>query len=299
MAPGSLPAAMILLTGASGTVGSALLRRLLAAGQPVRCLVRDPRELGPARVRVGLVLGDLADPRSFRHAMRGVSCVVHLATATRDSPRASIEEVNGLATLRLARAAEHAGVSHFLLLSTLGASRHSNVRYLRSRALAEQAVTTASLESTIVASSLVLAPGDRMVTALERLSWLPVMPTPGTGHARYQPISADDVASCALAALEERATGRFELAGPEAMTYDELVGGVLRARGRRRRRVHIPASVMHAGLGGLERALGPVAPVTSDEAALLGASMTTERGTADAERLGVRPLRLSAVLADT
>ena len=289
---------MILLTGASGTVGSALLRRLLAAGRPVRCLVRDPRELGAERVRVGLVLGDLGDPSSFRHAMRGVDCVVHLATATRDSPRASIEELNGLATLRLVRAAEHAGVGHFLLLSTLGASRHSSARYLRSRALAEQAVTTASLETTIVASSLVLAPGDRLLTLLERLSWLPAVPVPGSGQARYQPISAEDVASCALAALEEPATGRFELAGPEAVTYDDLVGAVLRARGRRRRRLHIPGPVLRAGLGGLERAVGPTAFATWDEAALLGVSMTAERGTADAERLGVRPLGLSAVLSD-
>ena len=70
---------MILLTGASSTVGTALLQRLLAAGRPVRCLVRDPREIGPERVRVGLVLGDLAEPGSFRHAMRGVDCVVHFA----------------------------------------------------------------------------------------------------------------------------------------------------------------------------------------------------------------------------
>ena len=264
----------------------------------MRCLVRDPRELGPERVRVGLILGDLADPSSFRHAMRGVDCVVHLATATRDCPRASIEELNGLATLRLARAAEHAGVSRFLLLSTLGASRHSSARYLRSRALAEEAVTAGSFESTIVASSLVLSPGDRLLTLLERLSWLPAVPIPGTGRARFQPISAEDVASCVLAALEEPATGRFDLAGPDTVTYEELVGAVLRARSRRRRRLHVPARVIRGGLRGLERAVGPTALATSDEVMLLGVSMITERGTADAERLGVRPLRLSAVVAD-
>lgn len=289
---------MILLTGASGTVGSALLQRLLAEGRPVRCLVRDPRELGPERVRVALVLGDLGDPSSFRHAMRGVDCVVHLATATRDSPRASIEELNALATLRLVRAAEQAEVDRFLFLSTLGASRHSSVRYLRSRALAEQGVAATSLESTIVASSLVVTPGDRLLTLLDRLSWLPAVPVPGPGRARYQPISAHDVASCVLAALDESATGRFELAGPEALTYDDLVGAVLRARGRRRRCVRIAAPAIRAGLSGLERAVGPTAFATSDEAELLSVSMTTERGTADAERLGVRPLRLSAVLAD-
>ena len=53
---------MLLLTGATGLVGSAVLRRLTARGDPVRCLVRDPRRLGAERVRVQLAIGDLSDP---------------------------------------------------------------------------------------------------------------------------------------------------------------------------------------------------------------------------------------------
>jgi uncharacterized protein YbjT (DUF2867 family) len=100
---------MLLLTGATGVVGRALLQRLVAAGTPVRCLVRDPRRLGPDRVRVQLALGDLADPPSFRNALRGVSVVVHLAQTLRDQPGASIEELDGIATWRLVEAASRAG----------------------------------------------------------------------------------------------------------------------------------------------------------------------------------------------
>ena len=63
---------MILLTGASGTVGTVLLPQLLSAGETVRALVRDPRRLGPQRVNVQIALGDLGDPHGLRHAMRGV-----------------------------------------------------------------------------------------------------------------------------------------------------------------------------------------------------------------------------------
>src|SRR5258706_6523605 len=115
---------MILLTGATGLGGSALLRRLTAAGTPVRCLVRDPRRLGPERVRVQIALGDLADPPSFRNAMRGVSTVVHLAASIRDQPRGSIEELNGIATWRMGQAAEPAGVERFVFFSVLRASIH-------------------------------------------------------------------------------------------------------------------------------------------------------------------------------
>src|SRR3712207_3317895 len=105
---------VILLTGATGLVGSALLRRLTARREPIRCLVRDPRRLGTERVRVQIALGDLAEPSSYRNALRGVKTVVHLAASERDQPRASLEEVNGVATWRLLRAAERARVRHFV-----------------------------------------------------------------------------------------------------------------------------------------------------------------------------------------
>ena len=136
---------MLLLTGATGRVGSALLPLLTMRGEPVRCLVRDPRRLGPARVRVQIALGDLADPATFRHALRGVRTVVHLAGAWRDQPAAGLEELNGLATWRLLRAAERAGVERFLFLSPLGATPQHALRVHRAKALAEAAVADAAL----------------------------------------------------------------------------------------------------------------------------------------------------------
>src|SRR5436190_22959948 len=142
-------ALVVLLTGATGTVGSALLSRLVAAGGPVRCLVRDPRRLQEHRVRVQIALGDLAAPSSFRHALRGVDTVVHLAASIRDQPRASIEELNGVATLRLVRAAERSGVERFVFFSAIGASLNERSRFFRAKALAEQAVEESELRTTV------------------------------------------------------------------------------------------------------------------------------------------------------
>src|SRR5688572_26808322 len=146
---------MLLLTGATGRVGGALLTRLMARREPVRCLVRDPRRLGPERVRVQIALGDLGDPSSFRHALRGVRTVVHLAATERDQAHATIEEIDGVATWRLLRAAEAAGVERFVFLSPLGATRHHRSRVHRTKALAEEAVADAALESTILRCSLI------------------------------------------------------------------------------------------------------------------------------------------------
>ena len=292
---------MLLLTGATGRVGSVLLRRLTTARVPVRCLVRDPRRLGPERVRVQIALGDLADPPSFRNALRGVTTVVHLAASIRDQPRGSIEELNGIATWRLMQAAEREGVEHFVFTSALGASAHNRTRFLRAKALAEEAVAASSVRHTIVASSIVYAPGDPLLTLLGRLALLPVVPLSGRGRARFQPIWADDVADCLHAALDRAVDPsapdlRVELAGPDVQTYEDIVNTVLQAAGRPRPLLPVPLGIAARGLRVAEALLKSAAPVTWDQAELLEVSMTSSRGTTDAERLGVTPKRLAAVL---
>jgi len=293
---------MLLLTGATGLVGSSLLPRLLTDELRVRCLVRDPRRLGAQRVRVQIALGDLTDPPSFRNAMRGVDTVVHLAASIRDQPRGSIEELGGIATWRMVQAAQRAGVRRFVFFSALGASTHHRARFFRAKALAEQAVREADLHSIVFSPSIVYAPGDPWLTLLERLALLPAMPISGAGRATYQPIWAEDVADCVLAALRgtrgEDGAGceRYELAGPETLTHTEIVRLALRSLGRRRMLVHVPTPVVSRALRLLEATAGGRAFVTGDGAELMGAPMISARGVADAERRGVVPRGMGAVL---
>jgi len=289
---------MILLTGATGTVGSALLRRLTAAGEPVRCLVRDPGGLGDQRVRVQIALGDLADPPSFRNALRGVDTVVHLAASIRDQAHASIEELNAVATLRLVRAAERAGARRFVFFSAMGARAHSRTRFVRAKALAERAVEISELETTLFAPSIVYSPGDPWLTLLERFSYLPAIPMSGSGRALFQPIWAEDVADCVLAALMATGPRRrsFELAGPDLLSYDDIVRVVMKPTGRHRPLLHFPLPLVRSSLRLLGAVAGQRAFATWEEAELMEEPMTTQRGTADAEALGVRPLAMASVL---
>ncbi|HSY39639.1 MAG TPA: NAD(P)H-binding protein, partial [Polyangia bacterium] len=131
---------MLLLTGATGSIGSRLLPLLLERGEDVRCLVRDPRRLGAQRVDVQIALGDLgelADPHTLRQSLRGVDTVVHLAAAIRDQPPRRIEELNGLATVRLLQAAERAGVRRFVFFSALDAGAAQRTRFFRAKWVAE------------------------------------------------------------------------------------------------------------------------------------------------------------------
>jgi uncharacterized protein YbjT (DUF2867 family) len=290
---------MLLLTGATGLVGSTLLPYLLSDGIEVRCLVRDPRRLGAQRVRVQIALGDLTDPPSFRNALRGVHTVVHLAASIRDQPQGSIEELDGIATWRMVEAAERQGVERFIYFSALGASTHHRTRCLRAKSVAEQAVREANLSSTVFAPSIVYAPGDPWLTLLERLALLPVMPVSGWGRALYQPIWAEDVADCVMATLRQSSWEphrRYELAGPETLSHNDIVRIVLRSLSRKRPLLHVPTPIVSRALRLLEAVMGSSAFATWDEAELMEVSMTSARGAADPELLGVAPQRMAAVL---
>jgi uncharacterized protein YbjT (DUF2867 family) len=291
---------VILLTGASGTVGRALLPLLLESGHEVRALVRDPRGLGRHRVEVQIALGDLArlgDRHLQRQALRGTDTVVHLAAAIRDEPHARVEELNGLATVRLLRAAEREGVERFVFFSALGATEFQRTRFFRAKALAERAVEASPLTTTTFAPSIVYDPDDRWIRLMKRLALLPVIPISGSGRSAYQPIWASDVARCVLASLgREVGRPRYELAGPEVLTYEQVARQVARAAGRDRRLLHVPLGLVHLTLVALRRALGETAFAAWEEAELLEVPMTSPRGPADAVELGVEPQRMADVL---
>jgi len=314
--------AVLLLTGATGSVGSRLLPLLLERGEEVRCLVREPRRLGERRVDVQIALGDLgemSDPYLVRQALRGVDTVIHLAATIRDQPPKRIEELNGLATVRLLRAAERSGVERFVFFSALNASATQRTRFFRAKWVAERAVESSPLRTAVFAPSIVYDRSDPWVTLLRRFSFLPVMPVSGRGQARFQPIWATDVARCVVAALDHhgaeevprhsrwrqagaedngKAGTRWELAGPEALSYDEMSDLVSRVAGRPRPLVHLPLPLVRSGLLAIRSLFGEAVFATWEEAELMEVPMVSERGTADAEELGVVPRRMGDVLAE-
>jgi NADH dehydrogenase len=167
----------------------------------------------------------------------------------------------------------------------------------RAKALAERAVAASGLSTATLASSLVYAPGDRRLQRIDRIgAVLPAIPLMGSGAAAMQPIWVEDVAECLVGALDRREEGRFELAGPDVLDHRELVALALRAARRRRRVLPVPLAVVRPLLYLHETLAGPTAFATWDEAQLLAVPMLTDRGTADAERLGVRPRRMADVL---
>jgi len=297
---------MILLTGATGSIGSRLLPRLLEAGHEVRCLVREPRRLGDHRVDVQITMGDLrelSDPYLLRQAMRDVDTVIHLAASIRDQPPHPVEELNGLATVRLVEAAGRSGVGRFVFFSALGASSIQRTRFFRAKWIGEEAVRHSRLETVIFRPSLVFDHSDPWVSLLKRLSFLPMIPISGRGTSAYQPVWADDAARAVMAWLSEpaggpgRESGVVELAGPETLTYREMATLVGELSGRPRPTLPLPLPVVWLGLSALHRIFGEAVFATWQEAELMRVSMVSSRGTEDLRSMGINPDPMRDVLA--
>jgi uncharacterized protein YbjT (DUF2867 family) len=126
--------------------------------------------------------------------------------------------------------------------------------------------------------SIVYAPGDAWITLLDRLSRLPMVLVSGSGRAVYEPIWSEDVADAVMGALSNGASGSYDLAGPEILSYDDIVRTTLRASGRRRRLLHVPLPVVRASLKGLRRVAGPKVFATWEEAELMELRMAAVLG---------------------
>lgn len=290
---------MILVTGATGTLGKPLLARLVGAGQDVRCLVREPRRLGPQRVLVQIAIGNVADRHGFGKALRGVDTVIHLAATTRDQGSRPIEEINGIGTSRLVAAARRAGVQKFVYVSSIGASPYAASRFIRSQALARNAVSASGIEPLIFDASIIYAPDDPWLSIVSKLSHFPVMPVPGDGKTLFQPIWADDAADAITSAILKGSNSldhRLELAGPEVLSHDQILKAAMNHFGRRKPLLHLSPTWTRRLLQLQEMYLGPSAFASWDEAQLMEYPTAARRGTADVNALGVEPMAIGDVL---
>ncbi len=264
---------MLLVTGATGFVGRTFLSLLGSAGTPprtVRALVRGSCELPPGVVPVR---GDLADARSLAAALAGVTSVVHLAARTRKARPREFFETNVEGTRRLLEAARGAGVEVFVHTSSIAATYPDKraYPYAESKERAEELVRASGLRHAILRPTIVLGPDAPAAAALCSMARLPLLPV--FGAARVQPVHVTDVARGLVALLErvergQSVEGAFDLGGPEALSFEELLRRLSRAlRGRDPRVLHVPLYPTRLALAVLEPLLLPLLPVTAGQLA--------------------------------
>jgi uncharacterized protein YbjT (DUF2867 family) len=210
----------ILVTGATGATGSALVASLVARGAPVRAMVRSP-EAAARHTAAPAVVADFDDAGSLAGALRGVERAYLVTPST---PAAQAQQI------RFAEAAAAAGVSHLVVLSQLAADEASPVRFLRYHAAVERRVRELGIGWTFLRPNLFFQ-GFLAMAGFVRDQGRVVAPI---GAARVSAVDVRDIAEVAAVALTEPGhLGRcYDITGPEALTHAEIAAGIGAAIGR-------------------------------------------------------------------
>jgi uncharacterized protein YbjT (DUF2867 family) len=263
---------MILVSGGTGLVGSAVVNELLKRGETVAVLGRDSKKI--ARSFSGAVEAreaDVSAPETLAPAMAGANIVINAVqfpTSPIEVPRRgwTFEDVDYKGTVNQVNAAKQAGVRRFVYVSGVGAAPEADKHWFRFKWMAERHLIQSGLEWVTVRPTWVFGPRDRSLNRLLGFSnYLPFVPMFGNGKQSMQPVFVDDLGRAITdAALKpEAANHLFELGGPEVMSMNEVLATGLEVMGRKRLILHQPVAIGKA-IGTMAALLPITPPLTAD-----------------------------------
>ncbi|WP_344412761.1 DUF2867 domain-containing protein [Pseudonocardia ailaonensis] len=250
------------MIGATGYVGTRLVPRLLAEGHEVRCLVRSPQKLARTGFadRVEPVTGDLSGPLDA--AFADVDAVFHLVHSM-DGP--GFEERDRVAARAVADAAARAGARRIVYLGGLQPPGEANSAHLGSRREVGEILLAGPVPVAVLQAGIVVGRGSASFEMIRHLAESVfggplVLPLPDQAWNRIRPIAVDDVVHWLTACLRlpPDVSRTFDVGGPDAPTYVDLLRGYARAAGLRRA-LTVPVPVVAPRLGA--RAIDALTPV--------------------------------------
>jgi uncharacterized protein YbjT (DUF2867 family) len=291
--PSSYVHDMILIVGATGTLGRKVTRTLRAAGDEVRAMTRslakadELKSLGAQPVRA-----DLRDPESLEFALRGVRSVVAAAHSLLGRGAESSEAIDDEGHRRLIDAAKSAGVEHFVYTSVVGASLTHPIDFWRSKARIEQYLAESGMAHTIVRPTSFMEIHAYQLIGKAVLEGKRVVLF-GRGRRRRNFVAADDVAKVVVGALKiPSLRGQtLEIGGPENLSAHDVIAIFERVGGRKAKVTHIPLPAVRA----MSRVMQPIHPGIS-RVMKLGVINETRDQTFDPSGLRARiPITLTSL----
>lgn len=260
----------LLITGASGFLGSNLAREAQDGGYTVRGFVRPTSDIGPLALSPEHIFrGDITNGDALQSAMRGADCVVHCA-ATTSEMRTTWEQSyqsNVTGTERVIAACESEGITDLIYISSQSAKPDNPSIYGRTKLEGEKRITASRLNFRIIRPNVIYGPGSKGLFAkMSRLvQKLPVIPVIGSGEEQLRPIYIRDLTGALLQCLETPVTVRrtYDLGGADVVTFNEFLRHLITALDLRRRLLHIPLPLCLVAARLIQTAL-PNPPVTVD-----------------------------------
>ena len=242
-------AGRVLVTGANGSLGRALVQHLAAGGATVRALVRSERAAATLRALASppeLAIVDWSDAPGLARAAAGCDAAVHLVGVLKETPTQRYADAHEGTARALATAAKSGALRRIVYLSILGADSKSPNACLASKARAEAILLEAPLATTVLRLPMVLGGDDPATWALRARARSRVVPLVRGGASLEQPIDARDVLAAIAAALERpQLAGRvLDVAGPESLARRDLVRRVAALLGNEPRIIPIPLALV-------------------------------------------------------
>jgi NADH dehydrogenase len=280
----------VLVTGASGFVGRAVVRVLLAEGHSVRILARHPSSpgvIGLAQQGVEVQPGDLLNPASLQSAAASCQGVIHLVGIISEVGDNTFDNAHRVATANALQSARDCQVRRFIHMSALGTRPGARSRYHQTKWAAEELVRTSDRDWTIFRPSLIYGPGDGFVNLFARLArFSPVVPIMGSGGGKLQPVAVETVALAFVRALTEaQSIGQtYTLTGPQVFEYRQIIPAILAATKRRRWCLPVPLPLARLLATALETVcplMGRAAPLNREQLLMLEEDNTGEGAVAN------------------
>lgn len=282
---------MILLTGATGFVGSHILKRLIDQHIKVRCIVRS---ISNARILdskgIDVHKGDVTDMASLNGSCKGVDTVIHLVGIIREGKGITFEKVHYQGTANILEESKKSGVRKFIHMSALGTRVDAVSRYHKTKWQAEEVVKNSGIDYTIFRPSIICGPEDEFVNMFAKMMRRsPVIPVIGSGNHKMQPIYVEDVVSSFLKTVDnDKTIGKiYELGGPDALTFNDILKTIADVIGRNIMLLHIPTGIMRPVAWLMEQTLH--SPHVTREQLIMLNEENTCNISAMREDLGIHP----------
>lgn len=291
--------------GGSGFLGRYVVHALAKRGHRIRVACRRPDlayhlQIAGTLGQIQAIQANLRAPWSIDRAVEGSDHVVNLVGILAEAGKQRFTALQAEGAGHVAQAAARRGLG-LVQMSAIGTDPASRSTYARTKAEGERRAFAAVQEAVVLRPSIVFGAEDQFFNRFANMARLsPVLPLLGGGRTRFQPVFVNDVALAVADAVEGRVAGGrvYELGGPEAMTFREMMEEMLRVIERRRRFLDIPFPLA-ARLADLMRPL-PGAPLTPDQVAQLQednvVSDEARREGRTFEAFGISPRTLEAVL---
>ncbi len=297
---------LVTVFGGSGFLGRYAVRALAKDGWRIRVALRRPHLAPELRVmgdvgQIELHQANVRYKESVVDALDGADAVVNMVGALYESGKQSFQALQVDAARDIAQAAAAAGVTRMVQVSAIGADANSPSAYARTKGEGEAAVRAAIPMATILRPSVVFGEEDQFFNRFAAMAGVsPALPLIGGGHTRMQPVYAGDIGAAITVALGwPEAMGRtYELGGPAAYSFRELMQIMLDEIGRRRALVPVPFPVASAlgRVAGLSTMIGLAPQLTADQVKLLKSDNVVTSGASTLADLQLVPSALEAMI---